>query len=208
MTCFSDLSNEIVLMISQHVQPRDCDNFYLTSKHIRGLNAAAVERHKKLKRRYKNINHRPLLDKFYPAKKIGTWASLLKYSLQSARTASYVEHLDIHPYNTSWLNDRRFATMENRRKEDMTSEANKKLFEEAIEDAKHIVGAEKTQWKQYFIDGREDQVLGLLFMLLPNLTTMNLSIPGGRRDLITSTIERISLVSKRDALTMLTHVTL
>ena len=206
MARFPDLPNEIILMISKYVQPQDLDNWFLTSKHIRQLHGEYVALHVSRKRHLKYINSRLVGTMFFPAEKVESWARLLSMVLLNARLASYVEELDIQGYHMSWATDARLATLETGRRDDMCSEENRKLFHEAIEKSV-VIGDEASNWKQAYEDGREDQVLGHLLMLLPNLTAINLNFPDHEDSHLFRALANTG-VEPESMLTRLTRVTL
>ena len=205
MARFSDLSNEVILLISKHVRPPDLDSFHLTSKHIRNLNEAHISNHLTLKRRYQNIRRDPTIWGS-PEPKDTTWAKILKETLTSPSVASYVEEVDIQGYHKSWLNPAMHDTRENERRAETLLESNVILFEEAAQSSKYL--SDKVNWMDYVVNGYEDGLLGLLLTLLPNLSCLALSVTCSGRDGITDVVESVSQDLTPLSFTMLTRVTL
>ena len=201
MVGFSDLSSEIVLLVSKFIQPRDLDNFFQTSKRIRELNAGSIAEHKSLTRTYSHITYHPATA-LIP--RIGTLAKLLRDVLTSPRIASYMENFDLQGYNTSW------NTEEEQRKKDTLTEPNYSLFDKAFEGSKYIPSGEAAEWMESVELGAEDQFLGLLLTLLPNLSILDISgnCLWDWDTFLSDTIKRISQDLEPSALTMLTCVTL
>ena len=119
-----------------------------------------------------------------------------------------MEYLDIPQWHMSWTNDPKLAPMETLRRKDMLSAANKKLFDGAVEESNYIPAGGFNQWKDQFTSGCEDQVLGLLFIRLPNISTLHLSAAYWSYNSLTCTLDRISRDPRPTALTMLTQLTL
>ena len=176
MACFSELSNEIILIATTFIRPQDINNFLLTSRHTQQVNAASIREHVGLKRKYERIGSCSVHDRFYPAEKMGTWRNLLKDALTLWRRASYMEYLEILQWHTSWINDPKLAPMEILRRKDMLFAANKELFDSAVEESNDIPAGGSTHWTDQPISGCEDQVPRLLFIRLPNISTLHLSV--------------------------------
>lgn len=202
MARFSDLSSEVVVMISNFAQPRDLDSFFLTSQHIRELNKACITEHSMLKKKYKYlISHTDSI----PIDKFGTLANLLRKVLTAPRAASYVEDLDIRGWHVGWTNG---SHRDDRRSNDMLSKENRILFNDAISASKYVPADTVDSWMEGFEDGLEDQIIGLLLVVLPNISSLNLTDVPDWDDLVGDTIYRISQYPKLEALTMLKCVTI
>jgi hypothetical protein len=202
MARFSDFSSEVIVMISNFVQPRDLDSFFLTSKHIGELNQACIAEHSTLKKNYKHlISH----TNFDGIANFGTLANSLRKVLTVPRAASYVEDLDIRGWHMGWING---SHLDDRRSNDMLSEENRILFNAATLGSKYVTADLVDAWMGGFEDGMEDQIVGLLLIVLPNLSALNLMGVCDWDNLVTDTIDRISQDPKLEALTMLKCVTI
>lgn len=202
MARFSDLSSEVIVMISNFVEPRDLDSFFLTSKHIRELNEARITEHSTLKNDYKHLISHTSPDGI---ENFGTLANLLKKVLTVPRAASYVEDLDIRGWHMGWISG---SHLDDRRSNDMLSEENRILFNDATSGSTYVPEGLLDAWMGGFEDGLEDQIIGLLLIVLPKLSILNLMGVCDWDNLVTDTIDRISQAPKLEALTMLKCVTI
>lgn len=202
MARFSDLSSEVVVMISNFVQPRDLDSFFLTSKHIRELNQACITEHSMLKKNYKYLISHTDSDKI---DNFGTLANLLRKVLTVPRAASYMEDLDIRGWRMGWITG---SHLDDRRSNDMLSAENQILFNDAMSASKYVPADSVLSWMEGFDDGFEDQIVGLLLIVLPNISSLNLTEVSDWDNLVADTIDRISQSPKLEALTMLKCVTI
>lgn len=189
-------------MISKFVQPRDLDSFFLTSKQVRELNKAHITEHWVLKKKYKHLFSHIDADGLH---NFGTLVDLVKRILTVPQAASYVEDFDIQGWHRAWINGSHLADW---RSDDMLSEENRLRFHEAISGTKYVPADLDDAWMEGFQDGCEDHLLGLLLILLPNLSTLNLNEVPHWNNLMTDTIRPISQDPKPEALTMLKCVTL
>lgn len=189
-------------MISKFVQPEDLDSFFLTSKHIRNLNEAYITEHLTLKKDFSYLDSHTSDE---GTNEFGTMANLLKEVLTVPRAASYVKDFDIRGWHASW-NDG--SHLDDWRSDDMLSEDNRVVFDKAISGSKYVPANLVDAWLVRFEDGDEDQILGLLMTVLPNLSKLSLSDVPHWNNLLSNTIKRISQDPKPEALTMLKCVTL
>lgn len=176
MARFGDLSNEIVLLISNFVQPPDLDSFYLTSKRIRELNESNIELHLAMKRWYQEIIHTEIGGFPYPH--TGTWAQLLTIAVSSPWMAAHVEDVDIRGWHSRWSTRVSLAEIEDTRKNDTLSKRGQDVFATAIEQSKYVPNAESSNWSDGIKTGCEDNILSLLLEVLPNLSNLALSMKG------------------------------
>lgn len=158
MAKFSELPNEILLMILDHLPIMDAVTFSKLSRNTRAVAASFRKTHTWLRRRY---THRK-----YSSKKNtnlhGTLADLLRDVLQYPELGHYVRTLQIDGYE-----DFDADYVEN--KETM------ELFRHAIHDCTLIEGQlEKQSWLEYLSEGDEEPVIALLLLMLPNLTNLRL----------------------------------
>ena len=171
MAQFYELSNEIVLLISSFVHPKDLDSFFLASKKIRELNAAAIAEHKRLTRTYRCLTYEP---NAVSGSNLKNLANLLKDVLTLPRVAPYVEELNLYGWMLLWDDSPDVAASEDERKIETLSEPNRTLFHQAISKSNFIPNEYVEDWMESFEEGAEDQFVGLLFTLLPNLSILHI----------------------------------
>lgn len=203
MARFTDLANEIILLISNLVQPPDLDNFFLTSKHVRELNQSRISEHLETKKKYKRIR-----STFFGSNtdlQFGNWAEVLKDVLILPRIAAYVETLDILRWYSRWAS---ISLFPNERKEVTLEESNQKVFDEALQKAGYGLAAEQATWKRLIEKGSEEFIVVFLLTLLPNISSLMLTLPVDHEDLFNTTLECVALDPKPRTLTMLTRVTI
>lgn len=202
-----DLSNELLIIITDFVRPRDLDSFFQTSRRIRELNAAYIPKHKRLTRTYRCVTYDSAIG-FH--RETGTLARFLKDALTSPRIAEYAEEVDLDGWKMSWDDNPEVAPEEDSRRTDMLSETNQKIFHEAIKRSRYVPTEDVADWIGAFEDGAEDQILGLLFTLLPHLSVLNITeVPlGGWNNRLSATIKQIAHNANSDAFKELTRVVL
>lgn len=156
-----DLSNELILLVSDFVNPPDHDSWFLVAKRIRELHQMAIEEHLRNKSRYKRITHFRWGDReeFEGCEGYGTLANLCKEMILSPRTAAYVECLSIERWHMTWS---RRGVPEDQRRDDMTSEENAKVFEKALRNSRCVSAKDldEHEYMDTFHLGREVGVLG------------------------------------------------
>ena len=81
MAGFTDLPNEVVLIITSFVEAADLDNFFLISKFVNELTEEQRVAHLTNKSKYKRIGCREVEGAWYPVR--GTWAGFLKEVIDS-----------------------------------------------------------------------------------------------------------------------------
>lgn len=194
MTGFLDLSNEIILIISSFVQPKDLDSLLLTSKHIRALNGDLITEHKNLTRQHQHTRTHMLYN----------LADFLKDVVLSPRISSYVETMEILSVYNEWISIR---SEQSPKIDDMSIEMRESLFAKFSKSSKYVIPMEMgNPWISGIEDKREDQILGLLLPLLHNIVNLMIYEIPDWDNCLTDTIDLIAQDSKPSALTLLTRV--
>lgn len=192
MAHFSDLSNELVLLVMKHVQPQDLDNFFLCCKHFRQLGGAYVREHMELKRRFKFIEQGKLSDNSHQGQ--GRSINLLKEIITSPRKASYVEKLAIRGADTKW-------------NEESLSEPFQTIFKEEVRLSRYLPTAQTMRLIDRSRSGWKVTFLNLVLTLLPNLSTFKMDgLFADKMLTVISTTYRISQDPQPTILTMLNRV--
>ena len=96
MAKFSDLPNELILEIWSHiVQPKDVENFALTSTRIRTLASRRFREHRHLTRKYSTLHSE------HPNSRVSA-AGLLKDIATNPHAALYVKNFTIPKVHVRW----------------------------------------------------------------------------------------------------------
>ncbi len=193
MAHFSHFPNEIISEIWGNVlEPKGVESFALVSKLVYAVGRPFVEEHNKLKKQYS------LFD-LNSDTRAGAPVFLLKDVLLRPRVSLYVTHLSIYSYWTEWNNpqdnddsdDDGGAYHHAPYPEDIMA-----LCIEAVGKTSFVPPNQVSHWIEKIREGDEDPIRALLFLLLPNITTLTLvgdDISGG---LLEETIERIAQAEK------------
>ena len=203
MAHFSQFSNEIISEIWGNVlEPKDVESFALVSKLIYAVGRRFVEDHKNLKNKYSFID-------LVSQTRASAPVFLLKDVLLRPRVAFYVTHLSINSYWTAWLN------LKDNNDSDGDSgtyhhapypEEIMALCIEAVGKTSFVPRNQVSRWIEKIRKGDEDPIRALLFLLLPNITTVTLVRDGIGGDLLQETIKRIAEAEKAMFLTRLITV--
>ena len=187
--------------------PEEIENFALVSKHIYAVGSPFIMEHNKLKKEFSIFETGPNTRASAPA-------YLLKNVLLRPRVALYVTHLSIgHPQigwqdsNNAGYDDITYSNNWPKTRHDPYPDDEMALFIEAIRNASSVRRDAVEERIQYVKDGDEDEILALLPLFLPNLTTMTLNNEGNSESFV-KTIQRIALDGQQRFLTRLKTVCL
>lgn len=176
MAQLSDLPAEVILNVLQCVLPDDLESFAKTSTTLFNLAAPLLRQHFELKKKHSTISNvgKTIREYNQPNEIPGNMlATTLKMVLEEPRLAFYVLELRLDSWYTEW--------------EDVSGSAGS-LFqtnlhlpyshEEEASMKKAIANivnpADVSVWAQQLEKGDETPIIGLLSLLLPNLTTVAL----------------------------------
>ena len=203
MAHFSHFPNEIISEIWGNVlEPESVESFALVSKLVYAVGRPFVEEHNKLKKEYSRFD----LNSDTHA---GAPVFLLKDVLLRPRLALYVTHLSIYSYWTGWgypednddSDDDGGAYHHTPYPEDIMA-----LCIEAVGKTSFVPPNQVSRWIEKIRKGDEDPIRALLFLLLPNVTTVTLVGGGNNGDILLETIKRIAKADKPMFLTRLITV--
>ena len=187
MAKLSDLPNEIILVILPLVLPDYIESFSGACKKHYSLAAEELKRHRALKRehavyKFRNFRHRGV-------------SRLLDMILQEPRIALYVREITLNGWSSKWG----------------TAAKSDVEFLSRLEDAvSELVPEEKRRgWMTEIRGGREDPIVSLLLLLLPNISKLRFEGFGTWRALLRDTLDRIARMNSLNApLSLLRHVDL
>ena len=157
MAQFTNLPNEIIIMIAENVFPGDIVNFSASSKNIQRVSEPSLRKHHEMERRYKSQTcHRQ-----------NSPVSNLAYDIVLRPTvALYVECLSIDTWFTCWQDDAAESSYMVYPQEKMTS------LKEAVVD---FVPADRVPaWDTAIESGDEESLLALLLLQLSNVAVLRL----------------------------------
>ena len=181
MARFTDIPNEITLMIIPLIHPDDIESFTSTCWSIYVLAAEDLERHRALKRKHAvyqwSGSHRSF-SHCSPSR-------LLNDVLQEPLTAFYVRKISI-------LNTRRtWSLLGNRETECLPySERSISRLSELISEL--VPEGSFPSWLDFIRSGSEIPTLSLLLLLLPNLSTLKLQCLGENEECLYRTLRHIT----------------
>lgn len=210
MASLSRLPNEMIAETWGHVlEPKDIENFALVSKNIYAIGIPFIMEHNKLKKEFSFFETGSNTRASAPA-------YLLKNVLLRPRVALYVTHLSIGRVQHRWqasngegYDDMTYSNNRPKKRHDPYPDDEMALFIRAIRKTGFVPLVEVGQWIQYVRMGDEDEILALLSLFLPNLTTMTLYNEGRIfSQNFRKTIRRIALDGQQRFLTRLKTVCL
>lgn len=158
MTSFSNLSNELILMIWNFAEVEDIYNFSTVSKRVYLLVCEALREHCKLTKRLSIISN---VDT--KSGESGPFGRILKEVLLNPRAARYPSLLKIGRWVNKW--DSEVGNTRGR-----VPECDLKLFKQAARD--NLVASEaelQEDWLPAIDQCDEEPLIALLLLLLPNL---------------------------------------
>ena len=191
MASFSNLPNELIVEIWSHIlQPKDIENFALTSKTIRTLAGKILVNHRKFTRELSTFDIDSSMSRF-------SAAGWLKEILINPRIALYIKTVIVPTYFTAWESQEKGVNTlkkfdpeagENERQYRHTpyAEEDMELFKSAIGRAKQFFNFKKsaecpcTRFHEDNInglpgvieEGNEFPIIVLLLLLFTNLKTI------------------------------------
>lgn len=155
MVGFSDLSNELVLIIWNFVEVDDVYNFSTFSKKVYLQTHELLREHCRLKHELSTI-----VDE---SGEPGTFGRVLKEVLLNPRAARYPSLLDIGTWAYEWEEDGEYSKNE-------VPESDLRLFKQAARDSVDVPEKElEEDWLAQIDKGDEGPLIALLLLLLPNL---------------------------------------
>ena len=164
MMAFSNLSNELILLIWDFAEVEDIYNFSTVSKRVYLLVHEALHEHCKLFKRLSTVSNVGA-ERGEP----GYFGRILKEVLLNPQAARYPSLLKIDEWEPEWKDEKRYSR-------DIVSEADLKLFKQAARnaiDSARVVLEE--EWLAAIDRGDEEPLIALLLMLLPNLRHIDFS---------------------------------
>lgn len=204
MARFSDLSSELIVMVSQYVRPDCFIAFSEVSKQLHACLAPFMAEHKRLLRTYVSVTNTPNLASLNPDH--GPLVKVIKDVLLTPRIAKYVDNLCIQRWHAAWQTGPATAGTEESRKQETISLQDR--FGEVLVSMKHMVPEVVDSWMSAFKSGAEDPVVALLFVLLPNLTTIDLVDIVGTYGCLTRTLRDVAKEPKSRSLSRLESVSI
>ncbi len=175
MASLSRLPNEMIAETWGHVlEPKDIESFALVSKKIYAIGIPFIMEHNKLKKEFSFFDTGPNTRASAPA-------YLLKNVLLRPRVALYVTHLSIGRVQHRWQasngeghDDMTYSNNGPKNRHDPYPDDEMALFIRAIRETGFVPLVEVGKWIQDVRMGDEDEILALLSLFIPNLTTMTL----------------------------------
>ena len=162
MTQFTDLPNEILTLIAQHVHPRDIVNFSSISKLIHSLCETSLKVHHKMRQKY---SRRQCTGRG------SQLAYLLSDIILQPTVALYVECLDVRNFFGGW------ERIIKHRTGPWHSGYPQKMMVRLTQAIADTVPTDQVpRWTAALESGDEDPVLALLLLRLPAITTLDLEI--------------------------------
>ena len=168
MVGFSDLSNELVLLIWNLVEVEDVYSFSTVSKKVYLLTQELLREHCRLKHRLSSISSE--------SGESGDFGLVLKEILLNPRAARYPSFLEVSGWAIEWDEEGEYS-------KNMVPESDLELFKQAARDSVHV---SKKFLEEYWLApidrGDEGPLIALLLILLPNLREVQMRIDFGIRD--------------------------
>lgn len=185
MVGFSNLSNELVLMIWDFVELEDIYSFSTVSKQVYLLTHDLLREHWRLNHRLctiSNVGAKPGEPRVF--------SQILKEILLNPRAARYPSSLGFD----AWASDPEHWEKKGGSSQGMVPVSDLELFKQAAKDTAHASEESlKEDWLEKIERGNEEPLIALLLLLLPNLREVEL---GGFSDWsfsITDTLSDIAL---------------
>ena len=179
MAGFSDLSNELVLEILQHVAPKDLVSACTITKSISLLAASILEEHRRLERQFSTIDDKGSSGQVKPS------SELLSEVLVKPRLGQYVQSLGVHSWGfLPWCACEDLASSQSWNPQcDFLP-----LVKTAIESAEILEASEIDNAIQHGVEYQT--ILALLLLHLPNLEVLEF-ITAGNMQHLSRTTQRI-----------------
>ena len=205
MAQLSDLPNEIILLILPLVLPDYLESFSGACKKHYSLAAEELKKHRALKRahtvyKFENFRHRGV-------------SRLLDVILQEPRIAFYVREITLNGWSSEWgrnLEDEVLSIGGTEPKDNFPNLFSEKFplrLEEALPQS--VREDKRSGWMTKRVNGNEDHIVSLLFLLLPNLSKLRFEGFGSERAMLRHTMDRIARTNGLKApLSLLRHVDL
>lgn len=185
MARFSDLSNELVLEILQHVAPCDLVSACTITKSISLLAAPILAEHRRLNQHLSSFNY--FFDEDHAL------AKLLFLILAKPRSAHYVRSLTMQCWASGWGDTVEGfdspASVQSRMYQYEPKDL--QLLRTAVETSEMISADEVGEWLQTIQEGTENPILALLLLQLPNLSRLEISAVGMPVEHLSRTTQRI-----------------
>ena len=197
MATFSDLPNDILLMVMDIYWPLNVDAYRQMCKNTRALTASYLKKHMRLKRRYSHGKYSTITG----SGPNGTPVGLLRDILHNPEVAPYLNSLCIvlaengeafHPTGTEFNMSKKSVD----------------FFGDAVRNCPMITDNDlKESLLKGFSEGTEEAVITLLLLMLPNLIKLRL---GGRRapEVLDQILNSIGTSQDKAALTQLNTIEL
>ena len=155
MMGFSDLSNEIVLMIWDLVEVEDVYSFSTISKNVYLLTHELLREHCRLGHRLSTINS--------VCSEPGVYGRVLKEILLNPRASRYPLLLKVDPWELEWEETGSYSR-------ETVPESDLALFKQAVRENIDVSKEElEEDWLAKIDKGNEEPLIALLLLLLPNL---------------------------------------
>lgn len=186
MARFSDLPNEITLMIISLVLPDDIENIASTCRNIYDLAERHLERHRALKRRHAVY----LFNDPRPTSPQRTHLPLLDEYLQESRTVYYVQKLSVNRWLTQWTRRWNLASTA---PEELHLAYSDEYMSKLRETVSRLAPQDEVpEWLGYLESGSEDPIVALLLLLFPNLSTLKMNFTEAGHKCVYGTTCRIA----------------
>ncbi len=185
MVGFSNLSNELVLMIWDLVELEDIYSFSTVSKQVYLLTHDRLREHWRLKHRLCTISNVGAM-----SGEPGVFSQILKEILLNPRAARYPSSLGFD----AWASDPMPWEKKGGSSQGMVSVCDLELFKQAAKDTVDVSeNTLKEDWLEEIERGNEEPLIALLLLLLPNLLEVEFGSFLGRSFPITDTLSDIAL---------------
>lgn len=183
MAGFSDLSNELVLETIHHVLPDDLKSFTSTSKKIWTLAMSKLQIHRDLKQRYSHLEC---------SFRSGSLSDILDDVIVDNRTAIRVKELTVDHWYSAW-HDPEDSDMDDWDMDDMNLPFPEHKMARMRQAASELVPEPQSrEWIQEIENGDQGPLVGLLLLLLPNLSTLRIKQLGFTIKCFFQTLERVA----------------
>lgn len=183
MASFSDLSNELVLEIINHVLPDDLESFTSTCKTIWIMAKEKLRIHRHLKQRYSRLRCSYGSDSL---------SDILDDVIVDYRTVFYIKELTVDLWYSAW-HDPEDSDMEDWDTKDLHLPYPEHQMVRMRQAASELVPqAHSREWIQEIEKGDQGPVFGLLLLLLPNLSTLRIKRFGYTDERLFETLERVA----------------
>lgn len=178
MAVFTDLSPELVVIISEYIFPNDFDSLRLVSKEVKCKVDVRLEKHRQLQQRYRCCSTHGVWSSAQDGP--GSLNGLLKDVIITPLHARYIQELSIYRWYRTWktnvfITDREPTPPVPDRRRDT-----QQLLEEvrAIAASERLLYPPKNELHKWAVDvrrGDQTPIIGMLITLLPCLSTLYLT---------------------------------